>query len=138
MEVWDDINTIAKISTIDESMNNDSMVLVHSIGQISAGHLLNVMTSDVEKFQYSGPLVNYLWGAPLETVVILYFGLDLVGVSFLAGFAALMLIIPTQVRESRWRSYLPCRVRGGKTFDKAIRFLRVGLLLHQVGARVDS
>ena len=65
--------------------------------QISTGHLVNLTTTDVEKFQYGGMLVNYLWGAPLESLVILYFGLDLVGVSFLAGFAALALMVPMQV-----------------------------------------
>ncbi|CAN0289517.1 unnamed protein product, partial [Scytosiphon promiscuus] len=67
-----------------------------SLGQITTGHLVNLTTTDVEKFQYGGTFSNYLWQAPLESLVILYFGLDLVGVSFLAGFAALALMVPTQ------------------------------------------
>ncbi len=77
-------------------------------GQISTGHLVNLTTTDVERFQFCGCFVNYLWGAPLESLVILYFGLNLVGVSFLAGFAALALMVPTQVR----RAY-------GTLFDRA-------------------
>lgn len=65
--------------------------------QISTGHLLNLTTTDVEAFQKGGTFVNYLWGAPLESLVILYFGLDQVGISFLAGFAALALMVPAQV-----------------------------------------
>ena len=61
---------------------------------------MNLTTTDVEKFQFGGLFVNFLWGAPLESLVILYFGLDLVGVSFLAGFAALALMVPMQVRRA--------------------------------------
>lgn len=68
-----------------------------SARQISTGHLVNLTTTDVERFQYGGTFINYLWGAPVESLVILYFGLDLVGVSFFAGFAALALMVPMQV-----------------------------------------
>lgn len=59
---------------------------------------MNLATSDVERFQLGGVFVNYLWGAPLETLVILYLGFGQVGVSFLACFAALALFVPLQVR----------------------------------------
>jgi hypothetical protein len=35
--------------------------------------------------------------APLETLVILYFGIRIVGVAFLSAMAALALLIPLQV-----------------------------------------
>lgn len=60
---------------------------------------MNLSTTDVERFQFGGMFVNYLWEAPLETLVILYFGLDQVGVSFLSGFAALVLLVPMQVQK---------------------------------------
>ncbi|CAM9122833.1 unnamed protein product, partial [Ectocarpus sp. 4 AP-2014] len=78
--------------------------------QISTGHLVNLMTTDVEAFQIGGTFVNYLWGAPLESLVILYFGLNQVGVSFLAGFAALALMVPTQGAFSRRFSRVRQRV----------------------------
>ena len=59
---------------------------------------MNLATTDVERFQYAGTFINYLWEAPLETLAILVLGLDQVGVSFLAGFAALALLVPLQVR----------------------------------------
>ncbi|CAN0295218.1 unnamed protein product, partial [Laminaria digitata] len=76
--------------------------------QITTGHLVNLATTDVERFQWSGTFVNYLWEAPLEALVILYLGLDQVGVSFLAGFAALALLVPLQVRtlfNTRWTDH---------------------------------
>ncbi|CAM9891312.1 unnamed protein product [Sphacelaria rigidula] len=66
--------------------------------QVTAGHLVNLATTDVERFQLSGTFFNYLWLAPLETLVILYFGISAVGVSFLAGFVALAFLVPMQVR----------------------------------------
>ncbi|CAM9399555.1 unnamed protein product, partial [Ectocarpus sp. 12 AP-2014] len=80
------------------------------LGQISTGHLVNLTTTDVEAFQKGGTFVNYLWGAPLQSLVILYFGLDQVGVSFLAGFAALALIVPMQGAFSRRFSQVRQRV----------------------------
>ncbi|CAM9346350.1 unnamed protein product, partial [Ectocarpus sp. 8 AP-2014] len=80
------------------------------LGQISTGHVVNLTTTDVEAFQKGGTFVNYLWGAPLQSLVILYFGLDQVGVSFLAGFAALALIVPMQGAFSRRFSQVRQRV----------------------------
>lgn len=65
--------------------------------KVTAGHLVNLATTDVERFQWCGTFLNYLWEAPAETLVILYFGISTVGVSFLAGFAALALLVPMQV-----------------------------------------
>ncbi|CAN0467496.1 unnamed protein product, partial [Hapterophycus canaliculatus] len=65
--------------------------------QISTGHLINLASADIERFQLGGLFVNFLWKAPLESLVILYLGVNLVGVSFLAGFAALALMVPMQV-----------------------------------------
>lgn len=65
--------------------------------QITIGHLISLATADVERFQWSGTFCQYLWLAPLETLVVLYFGMKTVGVSFLAGFVALALLVPTQV-----------------------------------------
>lgn len=68
--------------------------------QVTTGHLVNLATTDVERFQYGGTFVSYLWEAPVEALVILYLGLQQVGVSFLAGFAALALLVPLQVRKT--------------------------------------
>lgn len=58
---------------------------------------MNLASADIERFQLGGLFVNHLWKAPLETLVILYFGINIVGVSYLAGFAALVLVVPMQV-----------------------------------------
>lgn len=77
--------------------------------QITTGHLVNLATTDVERFQYAGLFGNYIWEAPLETLVILYFGVDQVGISFLAGFAALALLVPVQVRLRQTAVYRTSR-----------------------------
>ncbi|CBN77893.1 conserved unknown protein [Ectocarpus siliculosus] len=99
-----------RISTTTVLYDKILRLRLSSLGQISTGHLVNLTTSDVERFQYGGLFVNYLWEAPLESLVILYFGLDLVGVSFLAGFAALALIVPMQAAFSRRFSQVRQRV----------------------------
>eukprot|EP00752_Nemacystus_decipiens_P006704 g6027.t1 len=99
-----------RISTTTILYDKILRLRLSSLGQISTGHLVNLMTTDVERFQYGGTFVNYLWEAPLESLVILYFGLDQVGVSFLAGFAALALMVPTQAVFSRKFSQVRQRV----------------------------
>lgn len=68
--------------------------------QITTGHLVNLATSDVERLLWGGMFCQYLWGAPLETLVVVYFGLSTIGVSFLAGFVALVLLVPMQVNAT--------------------------------------
>eukprot|EP00752_Nemacystus_decipiens_P006715 g6038.t1 len=72
-----------------------------SLGQTTTGHLMNLASADIERFQLGGQFVNHLWKAPLETLVILYFGMKIVGVSFLAGSVALAFMVPMQVMFSR-------------------------------------
>ncbi|CAN0196738.1 unnamed protein product, partial [Hapterophycus canaliculatus] len=99
-----------RISTTTILYDKILRLRLSSLGQISTGHLVNLTTTDVERFQYGATFFNYLWEAPLESLVILYFGLDLVGVSFLAGFAALALMVPTQAVFSQKFSEVRQRV----------------------------
>ena len=64
---------------------------------MTTGHLVNLASSDVERFQLGGTFFHFLWEAPLETLVVLYFGVSIVGVSFVAGYAALAFLVPMQV-----------------------------------------
>eukprot|EP00903_Cladosiphon_okamuranus_P016201 g14950.t2 len=99
-----------RISTTTILYDKILRLRLSSLGQITTGHLVNLTTTDVERFQYSGMFVHYLWAAPLESLVILYFGWDLVGMSFLAGFAALVLMVPMQAVFSRKFSEVRQRV----------------------------
>lgn len=66
--------------------------------QTTAGHLINVASNDIQRFQMFARLVNYLWVAPLAAVATLLVGLHLVGAAFLAGFIVILLLIPLQAR----------------------------------------
>ncbi|CAM9857370.1 unnamed protein product, partial [Choristocarpus tenellus] len=90
-----------RVATTAISYNKILRLRLSSLGEVTTGYLVNLASSDVERFQYGGMFVHYLWLAPLETLVILYFGLREVGVSFLAGFAALALLIPLQACFSK-------------------------------------
>ncbi|CAM9207978.1 unnamed protein product, partial [Sphacelaria rigidula] len=72
-----------------------------SLGQMTTGHLVNLASSDVERFQLGATFFHFLWEAPLETLVVLYFGVSIVGVSFVAGYAALAFLVPMQAAFSR-------------------------------------
>lgn len=66
--------------------------------QATAGHLVNLATTDVERFQFCAMYINCVWGSPLSALVTLAVGLHVVGISLLAAFAALFMLIPLQAR----------------------------------------
>ena len=67
-----------------------------SMSSISVGHIVNLSAQDVESFQICGCFVHFSYTPILEALVVLYFGISEVGVSFLAGFACIILLIPLQ------------------------------------------
>ena len=67
-----------------------------SMSSISVGHIVNLSAQDVESFQICGCFVHFCYTPLLEALVVLYFGLYEVGISFLAGFACIILLIPLQ------------------------------------------
>ncbi|CAM9405941.1 unnamed protein product [Chrysoparadoxa australica] len=71
------------------------------LGSLTTGSVLNLATSDAEKFQLFGTFIHFVWVAPLETIIICILGVRVIGVSFLAGAAALCLLVPLQTMFSR-------------------------------------
>lgn len=67
-----------------------------SMSSISVGHIVNLCAQDVESFQICGCFVHFCYTPLLEALVVLYFGLYEIGISFLAGFACIILLIPLQ------------------------------------------
>lgn len=71
-----------------------------SLGQTTVGQIVNLMSNDVDRFDYFMIFMHYLWVGPVMTVVITYFLWLEIGVSAFYGVAALLVFIPTQSMNS--------------------------------------
>lgn len=64
-----------------------------------AGQLLNLMTNDVQKFEFFTWGHN-LWGGPLDTIICGYFMYHEVGVAAFVGLGVILLLMPVQSKYS--------------------------------------
>jgi len=70
----------------------------HQDTSASYGQIMNLVSNDVERFLLAALFISYLIWAPLQSLVILYIGWNLMGPAFGAGFALLFFgFIPLQV-----------------------------------------
>ena len=61
-----------------------------------AGHVVNLMTTDAQRFDMASLLLIDLVKAPLESIVVVYIMYLHIGVATLIGVAFLLLFIPLQ------------------------------------------
>ncbi|GLC33196.1 hypothetical protein PLESTB_000360400 [Pleodorina starrii] len=68
-----------------------------AVGALSSGHVVNLVSNDVRRFDDVMPFWIFLWAAPLElAMVLLMVSLELDFVSALAGVATSLAMIPLQ------------------------------------------
>jgi ATP-binding cassette subfamily C (CFTR/MRP) protein 4 len=81
----------------------DKAVRLHtrSLANTESSHIINLSSQDVEAFQQAGIFIHFLYVPILEAGAILVVGIREVGISFVAGFAAVILLVPLQSVFSR-------------------------------------
>lgn len=62
----------------------------------STGELINMTSTDTEKFQQAGIYFNNIWHGPFDALIILIYGYLQIGVSFVVGFCVVVLLLPLQ------------------------------------------
>ncbi|XP_053328289.1 multidrug resistance-associated protein 1-like isoform X2 [Spea bombifrons] len=60
----------------------------------SAGEIVNLISSDIQKLMDLATCLNYLWSAPLTVIVAMYFLWQTLGVAVFAGVAVFILNLP--------------------------------------------
>ncbi|KAF0721007.1 putative multidrug resistance-associated protein lethal(2)03659, partial [Aphis craccivora] len=70
---------------------------VSSMHQTSTGQILNLISNDVNRFDFGMILLPFLWIGPIETAVVTYFLWQEVSVSSLFGVSTLVMFIPLQL-----------------------------------------
>lgn len=91
----------ARAATVGLLFHKSLRLSMDSLAQASIGHVVTLASSDVEKFQVSAVMAVFLGLAPLEALVVLALGVYVVGVSFVAGFFLVLVLVPLQIGFSR-------------------------------------
>ncbi|XP_063223953.1 ATP-binding cassette sub-family C member 4-like isoform X2 [Bacillus rossius redtenbacheri] len=60
-----------------------------SSGKTTTGHLVNLMSNDVNRFDMATQFLHYLWITPLQVVIVTYFLWDYVQLSAIVGIVSL-------------------------------------------------
>lgn len=69
------------------------------MGKITAGHLVNLISNDVNRFDIGLLFVHYFWVMPIQIAVGIYIVWYQVGLSSLLGIATMAIItVPIQGR----------------------------------------
>lgn len=77
--------------------------------RVSAGHLVNLMSNDVSRFDMASEYLNFIWIMPIQGVIIAYVIYRSVGVAMFAGVSAI--VIQSVPLQSKYNSKNICRVK---------------------------
>ncbi|XP_057378671.1 LOW QUALITY PROTEIN: ATP-binding cassette sub-family C member 4-like [Daphnia carinata] len=67
-----------------------------ALGQTTIGQMVNIMSNDVNRYDFSVIFLHYLWVGPLQTLISMVILLHVIGPSCLVGLAVLILFVPLQ------------------------------------------
>jgi ATP-binding cassette subfamily C (CFTR/MRP) protein 4 len=77
---------------------NIQTLKLRTLGDASAGQIVNLVSNDVSRFEMVVFMLHYLWSAPIQTVVIGYFVYQEVGLAGVAGLAVICTVAPIQCK----------------------------------------
>ncbi|XP_021934289.1 multidrug resistance-associated protein 4-like isoform X2 [Zootermopsis nevadensis] len=91
-------------------------------GQTAAGQVVNLLSNDVNRFDFVTMWLHFIWIMPIQTVVITYFIWEAVGWSALIGVLAIFLqTVPVQSYLSKLTSKL--RLKIAVRTDERVRLM---------------
>ncbi|KAL1501387.1 hypothetical protein ABEB36_006715 [Hypothenemus hampei] len=67
-----------------------------ALGETASGKIVNLLSSDVSRFNVVSVLVHYMWVSPLVTVIVTYFIWSEVGWASMIGILAVFVVVPIQ------------------------------------------
>lgn len=74
-----------------------ALCLSHAaLGETTVGHMINLLSNDVNRFDAALTTCHYLWIGPVQTIIVTYFLWREIGYSSLIGVTTLLIVIPMQ------------------------------------------
>ncbi|XP_066260610.1 ATP-binding cassette sub-family C member 4-like [Euwallacea similis] len=92
-----------------------------ALGGDTVGNIINLMSSDVSRFNVAPLFLHYLWLAPLQCFLITFLIYLEIGIAAVYGMMAVLMISPLQILMSLGTSYL--RVQAGARTDTRVRHM---------------
>lgn len=92
-----------------------------SLGNITVGQVVNLLSNDVGRIDLSVWSVHYLWVGPLQMLIVSYLMYREIGWSALVGIAILLTFIPLQVFLGHKMSQF--RLRIARKTDERVRLM---------------
>ncbi|QQP37021.1 ATP-binding cassette sub-family C member 4, partial [Caligus rogercresseyi] len=87
----------------------------------SIGHLVNLLSTDVYRFDLSVLLLHYIWAAPLQMFVVLLISVCVIGTSSLFGGCILIAVLPLQIWMSQ--QFFQLRIIVAQKTDRRVRII---------------
>ena len=72
-----------------------------ALGQTTIGQMVNLMSNDFNRFDFTLLYLHYLWVGPLQTLITMVILLNVIGPSCLVGLAVLILFVPLQGKREK-------------------------------------
>ncbi|EDV54718.2 probable multidrug resistance-associated protein lethal(2)03659 [Drosophila erecta] len=91
------------------------------LGEISTGHIINLISNDLGRMDTFIQFTHYLWLAPLQTLLVTYFMYQEIGIAAVFGMAVMLLFIPFQMYLGNKISRL--RLKTALRTDKRMRIM---------------
>lgn len=110
-----------RVATCDLIYNKALRLKINSLDPTTTGHIINLMSNDVNRFDVSLIYLPFLWIGPLETFVTIYFLWQEVGVSSVIGVITLLIFIPLQIWLASITSNI--RLKTAERTDKRVNLM---------------
>ncbi|XP_043642473.1 probable multidrug resistance-associated protein lethal(2)03659 [Drosophila teissieri] len=91
------------------------------LGEISTGHIMNLISNDLGRMDTFLQFTHYLWLAPLQTLLVTYFMYQAIGIAAVFGMTFMLLFIPLQMYLGNKISEL--RLKTALRTDKRMRIM---------------
>ncbi|XP_031343813.1 probable multidrug resistance-associated protein lethal(2)03659 isoform X2 [Photinus pyralis] len=99
-----------------------SLTLTHTrLVQVTSGHILNLLSTDVSHLEYGLLVVHYIWISPIQVVVGIYLLYRVIGVAAFLGISLHLLYIPLQIYFGKKKSEY--RLRAAKRTDERVNIM---------------
>ncbi|KAJ0181178.1 hypothetical protein K1T71_003263 [Dendrolimus kikuchii] len=93
-----------------------------ALGDIAGGKLVNLLSNDVARFDYSFMFLHYLWLVPIQAVVVLYLLYEAAGYApFIGLFSVITIILPVQAGLTKLTAIM--RRETAQRTDKRIKLM---------------
>ena len=91
-----------------------------TLGHLSSGQVVNLVSNDVRRFDDFGPFWVFTWAGPLEaTIVLIMIGIEIGWVPAICGVGTLLLLVPVQA--SLGSTIASLRTRAAGFTDERVR-----------------